>query len=470
MKNQDHNLSTNSAKNIFLASNRFDLIFKYLYIANKENYQNKNNCFINAYLHSIKIFNNFHEREPLKSSPEDFINSFDNLITSIKNTGFDSSKSKIPVDKNYEILNGAHRLTTAFFFNKKITLEIKDEPATTFDYNFFNSNFINKDIADLGALEFVKLNKKTFIVNIHSCVDTKLDSKIEKLITRHSKIYYKKNINLNENAYFYLKKINYGHEPWAIENDYKKLKEHAIQSMGPHPLRAYVIICKDIQDTVNIKKEVRSFLNRGNQPIHINDSHYEAVLLSQLYFNNNSIEVINKIKSSKHLEKLDSLLIEFKKYIKDNSLDSNNFCITGSSLLAICGMRSPKDLDFIHFDHAPPPSNKDIASHNETQSIYYTKSIDDIILDSNNHFYYSGIKFVKPLLIREMKFKRSNSKKDLFDIKLIDSIFKNKKYNKKLELIKIKFKILARSFKKSLLKLIAAFIPNRNLRHKIRDL
>ena len=51
------------AKEIFLKNNRFDLIFKYIYIKNKDK---KTSFFKDLYLNHIKAFNNFYEEENVR--------------------------------------------------------------------------------------------------------------------------------------------------------------------------------------------------------------------------------------------------------------------------------------------------------------------------------------------------------------------------------------------------------------------
>ena len=87
------------AKELFLLNNRFDLIFKYIFI---KYFEIKNtNFFKDLYLNSIKAFNNFYEYDGSKISKEDFYESFINLLDSIKNNGFNENLGVIPVDENY---------------------------------------------------------------------------------------------------------------------------------------------------------------------------------------------------------------------------------------------------------------------------------------------------------------------------------------------------------------------------------
>ena len=71
-----------------------------------------------------------------KNNIEQFIESFDNLITSIKNNNFDK-KFPIPIGSNNVIINGAHRLMTSYFFKKPIYGIHENKIACSYNYSFF---------------------------------------------------------------------------------------------------------------------------------------------------------------------------------------------------------------------------------------------------------------------------------------------------------------------------------------------
>ena len=95
---------------------RFDLMAKYLYIKLKDK-KLKTDFFKELYHKHLITFNGCNEFPDRtvgetglsKTNIYIFLNTFDSLINSIKNYGYDE-KHPIPVGKNGIIVNGAHRL------------------------------------------------------------------------------------------------------------------------------------------------------------------------------------------------------------------------------------------------------------------------------------------------------------------------------------------------------------------------
>lgn len=73
-------LMTADALDLFLAQPRFDLIFKYLYAKHRTDH------FKEMYLKSTEVFINFKEYERgvlVKSTPDDFMRAFDEIIEKV---------------------------------------------------------------------------------------------------------------------------------------------------------------------------------------------------------------------------------------------------------------------------------------------------------------------------------------------------------------------------------------------------
>ena len=89
--------------------------------------------------------------------------------------------------------------------------------------------------------------------------------------------------------------------------------------------------------------------------------------------------------------------------------------------MAAYGLRDGKDLDFLHHFSLPagglPP---ELGSHNEYAELYGA-SVDDLIYDPANHFYFSGFKFVALPVIARMK-KARGEPKDRSDLALIRKV------------------------------------------------
>ena len=81
-----------------LTPKRFDINAKLFYAK----YKNYNSEYPKkVYLSHIKSWNNFFEESPRKTSPEDFLDSFNKLLNSIKEKGFtEPNKNYIPLKNN----------------------------------------------------------------------------------------------------------------------------------------------------------------------------------------------------------------------------------------------------------------------------------------------------------------------------------------------------------------------------------
>ena len=81
-----------------------------------------------------------------------------------------------------------------------------------------------------------------------------------------------------------------------------------------------------------------------------------------------------------------------------------------------------KDEDYIHLGNTILDDDENlIHSHNQYGIDLYEPNYEEIILNANYHFFYKGVKFVSPEIIKNLKIKR-NEPKDVLDINLINSI------------------------------------------------
>ena len=97
--------------NVVRKSLRFDLIFK-VELADAWLHGDAMAMRVaeEAYLESIRARCGFHESDPPKSSPEDYVTSFHATLASISARGYDETAAPVPVDRDGELLGGAHRV------------------------------------------------------------------------------------------------------------------------------------------------------------------------------------------------------------------------------------------------------------------------------------------------------------------------------------------------------------------------
>lgn len=425
-----------NALQLFLKQKRFDLIFKYIYL----NYP-ENDFVKNAYLENILAFNGFCEIEPSdgveKNTPEKFLNSFDNLIKSLKKEGFNKDFGIVPLGDNGEISDGAHRLATCAFLNQEVEIEL-DGRNDLYDYKFFQAQKMNPDIMDYGALEYVKLNPNAYIVNLHSITDMTKDEVVVQILEKYGFVYYKKEIYLTFNGYVNLKKLSYGsfwdRESWIgnVENKFEGAQMHAKQSMGNNPLRAFVFVCDDLQKVINAKAEIRNLFNLGNYSVHINDTREEAIWLAETYFNKNSLDMINNRPLDYEESRFDEMVEELKKIAIQHRVNMEDICGAGSAPLSVYGLRSSSDLDFLYCGNSEFDIQTETLSNHDSELKYYPYHKKEIIENPAYHFYYHGIKFISLDVLYLMKENRNEIPKDVNDCKMIKCFRKKKKYKIKI--------------------------------------
>lgn len=400
------------SKELFLLQQRFDLMFKYLYVKYQEKYGEKTDFFKKLYLEHVRIFNNFYEREPVKNTPFDFLNNFDKLISEIHTNGFNANYP-IPVNKENQIINGAHRLSVCFAKNLdvEISKENKKFDSKAYNYDYFRKRHINSIYADYVALEYVNLNPNAYIVNLQPVASPEFDYKVENILNKYGFIYYKKNIFLSYNGLVNLKKLFYGKEKWIgnLQNDFRGARKHAKASSGAYPLRAYVFVCDNLKNVRKAKEEIRNIYKIGNNSVHINDTQEEAIEIAQTYFNDNSLFMLNNRPYNFEDKLFDQMLTKLPP----------NVCLAGSTPLNVFGLRKSNDLDFLSL---VPTGNKD--EHIGKWEKFYPYNKYEIILNPKNYFYYKGRKIVTLEITKLMKINR-NEAKDLKDIKLIDNFIEN---------------------------------------------
>lgn len=425
-----------NAFDLFLRQKRFDLIFKYIYLKNKDK---KTQFFENLYAEHIRAFNGFYEENPSdnvpKNSREDFIKSFDKLYENMSKKGFDKKLGIIPIGDNGEISDGAHRLTCAAFLGLDVELQ-EDHRNDLYDYKFFQNQNINPDAADYAALEYVKLNPNAYIVNLQSVTEPKFDADVESILEKYGFIYYKKNVDITFNGLVNLKKLSYGsfweRESWIgnAENGFAGAVYHANNSFGKNPLRVYVFVCEKLADVLAAKAEIRALFNIGNFCVHINDTREEAIALAQAYFNKNSLYMINKRPYQYEDQHFDDMVMELRNTTRSKGIDIDDVCGGGSTPLDVFGLRKSDDFDFLYCGNKDFNLQTDTLSNHDTELAYYPCPKQEIILNPEYHFYYQGVKIITLDVLSAMKQKRHEVPKDVNDCKMIKAFQRGKKYRK----------------------------------------
>jgi hypothetical protein len=426
--------------NLFNNPRRFDLFAKYIYIFYKDK-KIKSEWGNTIYREHIKAFNNFFEDDDSgKAGSEMYINAFDKLILPYEKNANFKPFYLIPLDENNCPLDASHRLALSAYYKHSVSFikmkKLEPHNSYVFDYKFFINKGLEPKYSDFIALEYSKNNPNTYLLCVFPKVET--SPLFDNIICEHADIYYQKNVYLTKTGQLNLMRYLYKDEDWLgdFDNEFAgaQYKIDMCFNSSSKALKVYLIVAESLDKVIQLKSELRNLFDSGKHSLHINDFHEQTVRLARTLFNSKSIDYINNV-PPKHLNNFSSYLILFSKWIEKNSLNIDNFCVSGSAVLSAFGMRDCYDLDFLAVDRQIDKHFSDtskVSCHNEHFLSYIDKPIDDIVFNPENHFYVDNIKFLSLDLLKIFKLARGESKDDK-DVELINNFLSTCLYQHKLK-------------------------------------
>ena len=191
---------------------------------------------------------------------------------------------------------------------------------------------------------------------------------------------YEKHIKVSLQGLDNLIKEFYRNEPWIGGFFSPRSMGKTKQCWDPkNPTLTAYLWAPTTECCVSTKKQIRQLFNVDNHSVHINDTQEETLRIGGLLFNENSLDFLQRapFKLSSHNQKL------FREHLEAQKSNPQNYCITGSFVLALYGLRESRDLDYVY--HGIPLSGGD--THNKYAHLFNT-TIDDIIYNPNHHFYF----------------------------------------------------------------------------------
>lgn len=396
----------------FLNYRRFDITAKYIYGWFKEN-GIQSSWGSRLYDEHIRVLNNYDEEGDGsgKVGMEAFEKSFDSTLCSIKENGFDDSKTLIPIGANNELLDGAHRLTAAILYNQKIKSIKFDEYVAKYDYQFFMNrglDSLDTKWADVMAYEYCKLKSNTHMVILFPSIMKKKEN-IRNIVNKYGNIFYEKDILVGNQGTKNLIIELFRYEKWIgnLNNCFSGVNKKLQRSFfkGGSSIKLVLFETDSIKKMTEVKKQIQT-LNFEDRQIYISTSKEKVLELTQLLLNENSLHFLNNAKPYRYL-KLHNLIKTFKSELKDLGIKTNNLCIVNSAVLGAYGIFEIKDLNFIYSGKEEFIINNSRITQMNSESMikYYSKNVDDIIFNPENHFYYNGIKFSTLALENNMKLK-----------------------------------------------------------------
>ncbi|MEZ5528805.1 MAG: hypothetical protein R3E57_02500 [Porticoccaceae bacterium] len=400
----------------FLTSDRLDLVPKIIYA--KWFLHGVDTSYAERlYLAHIETINGFVEADGTgKIGEEAFIQAFNRLISEISQNGL-SKRYPVPVSGT-AILDGAHRTAIAIALGLDLPTVELSYPPHHIGYKELSFGAIDSAQLDHIVFEYCLLKPSTRMVFIWPSAEGNRDE-VERIFENYCQIVYRKEIDLSKNGQSNIVRLAYSKEAWlgTIGDGFIGAQNKADWCFGRRgPVILYVI--EPYDDLVSMKEEVRALFNIGKHSIHVNDSYQETVELAQHLLNANGLTFINN-HTPENFTWFKTLFQHYKDWIVSNNLNVEDYCVDGSASMAAFGIREARDLDFItRTGNYSDTGFKEIDCH-DTANLDYKCSLDELIYNPENHFYYEGYKMISLYKLKEKKLSRSEGK-DLLDVSLIE--------------------------------------------------
>lgn len=423
-----------------LHSNRYDIIFKYIYIKYANIYKFFGNWTSELYKQHIQLLNGGYEmitsvQNKQKNSVKDFFIDFQNIINIfIKNQYIEHP---LPLYDTNNILNGSHRTACHIFYNKKLLYKIipNSKPFKCHSEFFKNRelnknnlplpgkdiiNNVDKKYMDFSILEYILLKKDVRILCMYSNNYNNYQQKIlQYIFSTNTNIVYAKTITMTDIGLYNFIKEAYLTETFVnVTNKTNATK--ANYNNNNYTITVYVLennLSEYSKSGGKHKTELRKIFNNHNA-VHISDNNDDTIRMAKIIFNENTLKFYNTIKHDYDNNTI-KLFNNYTNMIKNN----DNYCIVSSYILNLYKLRKAKDIDYIHND-----IELIIPSHNHLKK-HYNDTILNLIYNPDNYFYFHGYKCMNLELVKTFKLNRNEIPKDIDDILLIDNMNINKNNN-----------------------------------------
>ncbi len=243
---------------------RIDVIAKYYYIKARETGENLEFA-KELYEKHIEAFSDgtFEEQgDGYKKSLERYFEVFDNLIDDFKDRGFDETLSVIPIGKNNEILDGAHRVACAIYFKLDVKVMKIDSISVDYGFKFFKKRLLDDFYLDFIAKEYVALDRDVYVMFVWPKVGTEENTEYidDSLKQDEINILYKKKIKLDKQGLWNVIFNTYKDEHWIgnPKSEFKGIGENRDLSYSKDGcFYVYILNNTNFENLVTKKDDLR---------------------------------------------------------------------------------------------------------------------------------------------------------------------------------------------------------------------
>ena len=348
-----------------------------------------------------------------KFSLEDYERDFIQLIESCKKNGYQSSISRIPITKN-GIVNGAHRLAAALCLNLEVSTEAVDEEDQIYDYRFMNRIGLSSIYRQQMAWNLVSRRQDSRVFLLTSLND-EVEKKVVQGIREFAEIVTVEHINLTKIGERRLMELAYGHNDWWRSQFRESMVSERFSS-GDNICTAVFTIGSDISRAQEQKLSIRKLLGSEHfdRQIHGSDNFSDTITLAEVLLNRNGVHFMNSAPIDSESRIFD--LIGGHKIFEDTEHLQIPWCIDGSSILEMYGIRRARDIDFVAMEVENMPREiRNIGDNHISEFSKYPIGLEEVILDPRLHFRYKGNKIMS---LSTLTFIKSS----LLDVKAVEDI------------------------------------------------
>ena len=138
-----------------LTHNRIDIIYKLLYVIYKKLLPEFSS---QIYKQHLSIITNglFKESDQEKKGLDSYLKSFNQVLKSINNKGFDPDISSVPLSNGHSVVNGAHRVAASIYLNKKVFCTNTSNPISIYNYKYFKERGVDNQIIRFCSFKLYK--------------------------------------------------------------------------------------------------------------------------------------------------------------------------------------------------------------------------------------------------------------------------------------------------------------------------
>jgi hypothetical protein len=327
----------------------------------------------------------------LKFSLFDYEYYFRELAKSMRETGFDPSKSQIPLSRDGTIWNGAHRTALAIALEETVTFRTTNEDSQIYDFFYFKRAGLDEAFLDEMAWEFlnVRQDSRAFVF---SGLDEKSEDKLLRFIKEEAEVFFVKRKLLSSIGIRRNISLLYGHLEWFSDPLIEKLVLERFQDQNEGFCTTVFFRAKSISPDYlrSLKEQTRAFLpdRSFERLVHGTDSWEETLALGEVWTNSNSLKFLNRSPLGS-----ENRIFE---YIESNlwgKVDFSSFLFDGGVALELHGIRSTHDLDHICLGDSCPGALEVVG---DCHNAHYTDAGQDsisVILDPRRHMRWKGVKF-----------------------------------------------------------------------------